>query len=247
MGWFYVITEEMQQLGLKGNELLVFAVLHGFSQRGDGCYYGSKPRLAEICGVSKRTLDGILAALQEKDLIGSKPVLVGERTATAYFTTCRNCTPVQNLHPSPVQNLHPTRAEIAPNNNIDNNTSISIEIEGSKHIAHARAFVAPTLEEVKNYCREKGYYIDPEEFMEHYTSNGWMVGKVHMKDWKATINTWERRRRQGTTPAAPSKQKGNYVLDAMKGLDQLQGTNYYEQYMAAKNGITFPKIDIDEQ
>ena len=33
----------------------------------------------------------------------------------------------------------------------------------------------------------------------------------------------------------------------MKGLDQLQGTNYYEQYMAAKNGITFPKIDIDEQ
>lgn len=50
-----------------------------------------------------------------------------------------------------------------------------------------------------------------------------------------------------TTPAAPSNQKGNYVLDAMKGLDQLQGTNYYEQYMAAKNGITFPKIDIDEQ
>lgn len=49
------------------------------------------------------------------------------------------------------------------------------------------------------------------------------------------------------TPAAPSNQKGDYVLNGMRIMDRLQGTHYYEDYMAQKNGITFPKNDIDEQ
>lgn len=48
------------------------------------------------------------------------------------------------------------------------------------------------------------------------------------------------------TPAAPSHVKGDYVLNGMRILDSLQGTNYYEQYMATKNGTTL-KRDIDEQ
>jgi hypothetical protein len=27
---------------------------------------------------------------------------------------------------------------------------------------------------------------------DHYQSNGWMVGKSKMKDWKAAIRTWEK-------------------------------------------------------
>lgn len=48
------------------------------------------------------------------------------------------------------------------------------------------------------------------------------------------------------TPTAPSHVKGNYVLNGMRILDSLQGTNYYEQYMATKNGTTL-KRDIVEQ
>jgi len=53
-------------------------------------------------------------------------------------------------------------------------------------------FTPPTLEEVKNYCKERNNNVDAERFIDYYTSNGWKVGKNNMKDWKAAIRTWER-------------------------------------------------------
>ncbi len=50
----------------------------------------------------------------------------------------------------------------------------------------------PTLDEVKAYCDERGNRVDPERFIDYYTSNGWKVGKNPMKDWKAAVRTWER-------------------------------------------------------
>lgn len=50
----------------------------------------------------------------------------------------------------------------------------------------------PTLEEVKDYCKERGNGVDPERWFDYYTSNGWRVGKNPMKDWKAAVRTWER-------------------------------------------------------
>ena len=49
----------------------------------------------------------------------------------------------------------------------------------------------PTLEEVSAYCKERGGIINPEAWLAHYESNGWMVGKNHMKDWKKAVITWE--------------------------------------------------------
>lgn len=51
-------------------------------------------------------------------------------------------------------------------------------------------FSPPTVEEVRAYCTEKGYDIDPDRFVDYYTSNGWRVGKNPMKDWKAAVRTW---------------------------------------------------------
>lgn len=50
----------------------------------------------------------------------------------------------------------------------------------------------PTIEDVKAYCKERGNRVDPERFIDYYTSNGWKVGKNPMKDWKAAIRTWEK-------------------------------------------------------
>ncbi len=54
-------------------------------------------------------------------------------------------------------------------------------------------FSPPTVEEVKQYCREKGYCLDAERFADYYESNGWMVGKNRMKDWKAAVRNWNRK------------------------------------------------------
>ena len=54
-------------------------------------------------------------------------------------------------------------------------------------------FTPPTIEEVKAYCKERNNNIDAEQFVDFYQSKGWMVGKDKMKDWKASIRTWEKR------------------------------------------------------
>jgi predicted phage replisome organizer len=74
-----------------------------------------------------------------------------------------------------------------------------IEIEKETEIeckARAKRFTPPTLEEVEAYCRERGNRVDPERFLDYYTSNGWKVGKNTMKDWKAAVRTWEKSDKQ---------------------------------------------------
>lgn len=72
-------------------------------------------------------------------------------------------------------------------NNINNNKNSNKEI-------YKERFKKPTLEEVKEYCEERNNGIDAETFINFYESKGWMVGKNKMKDWKASVRTWEKSR-----------------------------------------------------
>lgn len=56
-----------------------------------------------------------------------------------------------------------------------------------------RKFVPPTREELVTYCESKGISFDFDYFIDYYTSNGWVVGKNKMRDWKATARNWARR------------------------------------------------------
>jgi len=54
-------------------------------------------------------------------------------------------------------------------------------------------FQKPSLEEVRSYCSQRKNSIDPEQFFDHYESNGWVQGKGKpIRNWQAAIRTWER-------------------------------------------------------
>lgn len=54
-------------------------------------------------------------------------------------------------------------------------------------------FTPPTLEEVKAYCIERNNNIDAEYFVDFQEARGWVLSNgKKMKDWKATIRTWEK-------------------------------------------------------
>ena len=61
--------------------------------------------------------------------------------------------------------------------------------------APSRRFRPPTTSDVKSYCLENGFLIDPQKFIDYYESNGWKVGRNHMKDWRAAVRTWARNER----------------------------------------------------
>ena len=89
--------------------------------------------------------------------------------------------------------------------------SVGKEIEG-ENTSRSKRFVPPTVEEVRAYCLERGNCVDPQRFVDYYSSNGWMVGKNKMKDWKAAVRTWEQREK----PQAQGKAKSsNPFLDML--------------------------------
>lgn len=62
-----------------------------------------------------------------------------------------------------------------------------------KNTNEVKRFKAPTIEEAKAYFAEKGYTeLEAERFVDHFTANGWKVGKTPMKDWKAAARNWMR-------------------------------------------------------
>lgn len=73
----------------------------------------------------------------------------------------------------------------------DNNTSIN-NTSNKKEIYKEKRFKKPTLEEVKEYCKDRNNNIDAQRFIDFYESKDWMIGKNKMKDWKAAIRTWEK-------------------------------------------------------
>lgn len=87
------------------------------------------------------------------------------------------------------------------------------QIEESKGET-AKRFIPPTKEEIEIFCLENGLTIDIDYFMNHYISNGWMVGKNKMKDWRATVRNWAKRdqdkgtgfKKQASAPA-PAQRK----------------------------------------
>lgn len=78
------------------------------------------------------------------------------------------------------ESLKEKKSNIKKGNIKENNTDI-------------RRFTPPTLQEVTDYCRERGNSVDPSRFIDFYASKGWKVGNQPMKDWKACIRTWEQR------------------------------------------------------
>lgn len=113
-----------------------------------------------------------------------------------------------------------------PNPNTNTNPNPNTNKRAGAH------FIPPTLEEVQEYCTERGNSVDPQRFMDYYTANGWLVGKNKMKDWKACVRTWEKNSFQSS---APTKEKAFNTMQSRTDFDfdeierraqmQLQGGN----------------------
>ena len=84
----------------------------------------------------------------------------------------------------------------------------------------------PSIEEVRAYCQERGNGIDPEEFVAFYESKGWKVGNAPMKDWKAAVITWEKKRKQPhpQTPSPKSSSPVDYYATLIQEMHEFYGT-----------------------
>ena len=180
-------------LGLSGNELLVYAVIYGFSQTDDQSFTGTVQYLADWCGATRRGIHKNLRDLEARGLIYrvERPGVTSEYRAKVGTEFTGGC----ELSSQGVGTEFTGGCELSSPNNID----ITIN---KKDIERGARFRKPTKEEIQTYIREKGLKVDADRFIDYYESNGWKVGKNPMKDWKATLRNWSRsdkaERKKGT-------------------------------------------------
>ncbi len=78
-------------------------------------------------------------------------------------------------------------------------------------------FTPPSQQDVIAYWTEKNLLGDPEQFFDHFTSNGWKVsGKAPMKDWKAAARNWSKREvKNETSKRSTTGSKHSEVVDRL--------------------------------
>lgn len=137
----------VNELGLKGNALAVYAIIYGFSQDGASAYSGSASYLAEWLNCSKRTVLSVLSTLTEQGYLTKKTVnkngvifndyvAVRKRLKPQPQTGEEISPPVKNFHgsgekndPEAVKNFHGGGEKNSPHIYSHNDTHISKDID----------------------------------------------------------------------------------------------------------------------
>lgn len=170
------------------------------------CAYHSY--IKQCKGLSDGELGRLFRALLEYSASGKVPELNGresvafdfmsaniDRDAESYKDTCnRNRENISKRYERIRANtsVYETYQEKEEEKEKEELLKKDISNEISKKSTRQKKFVPPTVEEVAAYCLERKNKVDAAYFVDHYTSNGWKVGKQNMKDWKAAVRTWEK-------------------------------------------------------
>ena len=98
------------------------------------------------------------------------------------------------------------------NDNVNDNVNTSSNEDKAKSVLR---FAARTLDEIQEYCKEKGFNVDAAAIYDQYTANGWVQGKNKpIKDWKAAVRQWARRESEFAKP-----QQSTPTNDRRRGTD----------------------------
>lgn len=167
---------------------------------GEGCWAGND-YLSEFCQCSERKVSEAVSKLVDMGYLAvvrfdGRRRFLGSCVAKKVRQTSRNCE-------AQSQKLR----AININNNINNNsiTLTSNTYRGKPRSVEANEpFTKPTLEDVQQVIRDKGYKVDAEAFLAFYDSNGWKVGKNPMKSWRSALVTWHKRHQADSKPSAPA-------------------------------------------
>lgn len=175
----------INELHLKGNELIVYAVIHGFTQDGQHWYYGTRGHLAEWCGATKGTVSNCLKSLLRKGYIRRREVERFGNVEVQYQAVTEFDTPLSKIDTPHIKNCDTPISKIDSIDKLEDNDNVKPNNNG---------FKPPTIEDVKEHVKKKGYHFSAERFFDYYESSGWRKANgKKVSNWKQCCATWEGR------------------------------------------------------
>jgi hypothetical protein len=204
----------------------LYAILALHADRETGECYPGMAKLAELAGKHKGNVKRMLRKLEAEGLIQTtrRASDFGDRDCNLYRlvgvgapalppgSASAPTVGAPALLPGGSAGAQGVGAPARPKQTIENRPSKQTkEREGAR-------FMPPTVEQIREYCAERGNKVDAQQFMDHYTANGWRVGRNAMKDWRAAVRTWERNGiERSTGNGRQTKQQQRFAQQTYQG------------------------------
>ena len=132
----YIVIQDwmISDLQLKGNELLTYALIYGFSQDGESEFKGSLKYISEFLGVSKRTAQRSIENLVDRGIVEKRVEEISGVKFNRYIAHEKADTPIDKMTTGYSQNDHGGIVKMTTNNtnnNTNNNTSNNTKDKGA--------------------------------------------------------------------------------------------------------------------
>lgn len=119
-GYIVILPFMVKELNLKGNNLIVFAIIYGFCQDGSSSFYGSLSYLSKRTGLSRRSIIYILERLTKRGLISRESKRIGDKIHPIY-SVCKTYANSAKATQNNAKLAPQGSAKTAPNNKYINN------------------------------------------------------------------------------------------------------------------------------
>lgn len=163
-------------LGLKGNELLVFSLIYGFSQDGVSEFRGSIKYIQEWTGASKPTVMKCLESLVSSGLIIKRDIVLADNLKLVAYKVSneamsklkyseQNFTGGKETLPGRLKNFTGGGKKTLPNNNINNTNDINKKREDQILSFGFGESLNDTIRDWLEYKKEKKQDYKPTGFV----------------------------------------------------------------------------------
>lgn len=158
-------------LKLSGNELIVYAIIYGFSQNKQGEFTGSAQYLADWVGCTRRTVMTILNKLVEAKLISKTELILNNNEKRVSYQAERGCEKTSQG----VKNFHRGCENFSHNITIDKNNKYT---DRDNNVHSCSESLEETPEEFferawQYYPNKRGKGQVSEKSKERLMSHGW--------------------------------------------------------------------------
>ena len=164
-------------LKLSGNELIVYAIIYGFSQNKQGEFAGSAQYLADWVGCTRRTVMSILSSLVEEKFITKTEIVLNNNEKRVSYQAERGCEKIsqgvkkfhrgcEKISQGGVKKFHRGCEKISHNININNNTNNNTRDNNNVHVCSEPSSEVPNepMQIIPN--EQFNQEETPEEFFE---------------------------------------------------------------------------------
>lgn len=197
---------QIQRLTMEQRGLLLTAIM--MHESGDDL-------LPEMDGATAMAYDFIAADLDENREKYEEQCRKNAENAAKKATATDRKRPLptasETQRPLPTAS-EPERNALDSDSECDSDFENDIEPEKKRENREKKPrFSPPSLDQVAEECKAKGYTFDPEHFISYYESNGWKVGRNPMKDWKAAARNWQSRENKETPKPEKPPDRNKYT------------------------------------